>query len=212
MSNKRLRKILAGAKQRCYNQNNPAYENYGGRGIEICSHWLASTDGFIEWALENGYHESLSLDRIDNNGDYGPDNCRWADSSTQAANKRKAFYAHNEAEFMFQLEEKIRADLMREVRAVVRSELMRELFPTDLQLKSPKQLKIDARNRLLYARHFSGATIVALAAECEVSERTMRRWIAEGKALEINASPLTQKQNNSRLNAAEARINTSQTR
>lgn len=75
--------------QRCLNKNNKAYVNYGNRGISICSEWKNNFMSFYNWALENGYREDLSIDRIDVNGNYEPNNCRWANKTTQMRNTRK---------------------------------------------------------------------------------------------------------------------------
>lgn len=75
-------------KSRCNNPNNRQYNNYGGRGIGVCDEWNNSFDNFKNWALQNGYSIDLTLDRIDVNGDYEPNNCRWTDMKTQSNNKR----------------------------------------------------------------------------------------------------------------------------
>lgn len=87
---KRLRSIYNGMKQRCYNPNNPMYEDYGGRGIKIDEGWKENFDIFVQWAFTHGYSEKLSIDRKDVNGNYEPENCRWSDDITQANNKRNS--------------------------------------------------------------------------------------------------------------------------
>lgn len=85
----RLRRIYGGMRERCMNPKSRAYRYYGARGISICEQWMNDRDAFIEWALENGYRNDLSIDRINNDGNYEPGNCRWADAKTQANNQRR---------------------------------------------------------------------------------------------------------------------------
>lgn len=94
----RLYKILHKIKFRCYNPKYPQYHYYGGRGIKMCQEWLDSFDAFKEWALSNGYDESLSIDRIDVNGDYEPGNCRWATAKQQSRNKRNNIMIFHDGE------------------------------------------------------------------------------------------------------------------
>lgn len=73
-------------KQRCLNPKNPKYVRYGARGIKICDEWL-TIEGFSSWALNNGWEEGLTIDRIDNNGNYCPENCRWVSVSENSRKK-----------------------------------------------------------------------------------------------------------------------------
>lgn len=75
-------------KERCGNPNNNRYYAYGARGIKVCDEWINSFHAFFKWAIANGYAEDLTIDRIDSNGNYCPDNCRWVDIKTQQNNKR----------------------------------------------------------------------------------------------------------------------------
>lgn len=80
--------VWRGMKQRCYLKSNPSYKDYGGRGIRVCDLWLDDFQAFYDWAMENGYKEGLSIERINVNGDYEPDNCEWIPFSEQSLNKR----------------------------------------------------------------------------------------------------------------------------
>ena len=76
--------------QRCYTVNDPAYSDYGGRGIDICPSWLNDYVTFRDWCFMNGYSESLTIDRIDNDKGYGPDNCKFSNRKAQARNRRSS--------------------------------------------------------------------------------------------------------------------------
>lgn len=91
-SGTRLYRIYRLIKDRCSNKNNPKYYDYGGRGILLCIEWKNSFKCFYKWAMQNGYKEDLTIDRIDVNGDYCPDNCRWIPFSEQGMNKRSTIY------------------------------------------------------------------------------------------------------------------------
>lgn len=85
-SHTKLYRVWNGMKQRCGNPNNKSYPDYGGRGIKVCDAWQ-SFDAFQTWAWSHGYGEGVEIDRIDNDGDYCPENCRWIDRVGNARNK-----------------------------------------------------------------------------------------------------------------------------
>jgi hypothetical protein len=90
----RMYRVWKNMRGRCLNANNPRYKDYGGRGITICDEWIRSFDAFREWALSNGYSESLTIDRINNDGNYEPGNCRFATYKQQAQNQRPRSRSH----------------------------------------------------------------------------------------------------------------------
>lgn len=92
MSNTRIYKTWQDMKARCYNPNNKHYCDYGKRGIIVCDDWKNDFSAFYKWATENGYSDTLKIDRIDVNGNYEPTNCRWCDDYTQANNRRNSHY------------------------------------------------------------------------------------------------------------------------
>lgn len=96
----RLYTIWQRMKDRCTNQNADHYHVYGGRGIRVCDEWSRSFEAFQAWAMANGYRDDLTIDRIDNDGDYTPENCRWATRRAQSQNTRQNVYVMYRGELL----------------------------------------------------------------------------------------------------------------
>lgn len=96
MSRTRIYNIWQSMKKRCYNKNCDAYKNYGARGITVCEEWRNNFSSFHQWAVDNGYSNTLTIERKDVNGNYEPLNCSWATTKEQSVNKRNVpLYSHN---------------------------------------------------------------------------------------------------------------------
>jgi hypothetical protein len=88
----RLYNIWTLMKKRCYNKNDKRYKDYGGRGIRVDDDWLHDYQKFKDWAYANGYQDNLTIERIDNNKGYSPDNCKWIPKEDQALNRRMNYF------------------------------------------------------------------------------------------------------------------------
>ena len=89
LSKHKLWQVWQGMKKRCYNSNCKAFPNYGSRGIRVCIKWKGNVKSFYNWAMANGWKEGLEIDRIDNDGNYHPDNCRFVTRKVNCNNQRK---------------------------------------------------------------------------------------------------------------------------
>ena len=92
MSKTDIYHVFCGMKRRCNNKNETEYKNYGGRGIRVCEEWQNNFVKFYEWAIRTGYKKGLQIDRIDVNGNYSPDNCRWVTPRENSLNRRNTVY------------------------------------------------------------------------------------------------------------------------
>lgn len=104
----RVYRIWIGIKQRCLNKKCNNYPNYGGRGITICDEWKNDFLKFYEWSINNGYKDFLSIERVDVNGNYEPNNCKWATKKEQARNRRSNHLLEykNEIKCLYEFAEK----------------------------------------------------------------------------------------------------------
>ena len=92
MSGTKIYNQWAGMCARCNRKTHSGYKNYGGRGISVCKEWRESFASFYSWAMNNGFKDGLTIERIDNDGDYCPENCKLIPKSEQSKNRRNCIY------------------------------------------------------------------------------------------------------------------------
>lgn len=141
-------------RQRCNNEKCEAYKGYGAKGIKVCPEWDSAKgfEAFYKWAMENGYQENLTIDRIDNSKGYSPDNCRWITNKEQQRNKR------NNIRFDFEGEEMIIPDIS--AKTGINEGTLRGRYKSKgcLDLSEPKHRKVVYRGKEVGLRELSKLT------------------------------------------------------
>lgn len=174
MTETRLYSVWRGVKDRCTNPNTEHYDRYGGRGIRICDEWLHSFEAFRDWSIKAGYDETLtgkeqSLDRVNVDGNYCPENCRWISMKQQARNRKDTVYIETEAgpisARLFAEQNKI-TDYVYLYRKIKKGENAEKIL-SDWAMKTATP---DSIMDLKEATSFYG-----------VNECTIRSWIKSGK-------------------------------
>lgn len=168
-------------KARCYNPNNNVYDLYGGRGIGVCDEWRNDYQKFKDWAVANGWRKDAkgmeqSIDRIDPNKDYSPENCRWTDASTQALNKRSAFLINVNGETHSITE-------WSRIRGVDPSVIRRRYHKYGMRGEQlfhpiPRSVRYADRNTVVF--HGKEVPVVDLCREYGISDATLRYRYKQG--------------------------------
>lgn len=124
-------------QDRCFKPNEPEYINYGFRGISVCPEWVSSFDSFYKWSINNGWEKRLTLDRINNNGNYEPSNCRWTTHKVQNRNKRNnvIITAFGEAKCMVEWSEDTRCKVSY---PGLRSRILKWKWEAETAISTPK--------------------------------------------------------------------------
>ena len=150
-SKTRLYGVWKGMKSRCYNEGHTSYKYYGGKGIKVCEQWEHDFMAFRTWSLNNGYKEGLSIDRIDSNKDYGPDNCRWVTPLVQCNNtsRNHIITYHGESKTMAEWADEVGINY-----STLRSRINIRKWPIEKALFTPLQHQEEAVIKVKYRNSF----------------------------------------------------------
>jgi hypothetical protein len=189
--------VWKGIRKRCLSKTEPAYKDYGGRGITICDEWKDDYPAFLEWAKSVGFKKGLSIDRIDNNGNYCPENCRFVDLFTQANNKRNniVFTINGITDTLpnfarkFNLNPKMlyaRYYKNKDVKYVFKEIFNDQFVELTEKANQFSQLvkKVEQLERQLESETLAKQEGVEIIAELEQKMRTLRELIIEGRFVE----------------------------
>jgi len=180
----RLRRLWRGMKSRCGDQKNKAYRLYGGRGITVCNEWDKSFEAFEQWSTGHGYRSDLSIDRVDTNKGYSPENCRWATITQQARNRR-----NNRRIFAFQ-EEKTLSEWGEDHRCLVPVKVLADRtlkgWPPEKAMTTPKIPRGEYKS--VYVEAFGESkTVKAWSRDprCQVHDSNLKKRLKRGMPPEL---------------------------
>ena len=174
-SKTRLYRIWCSMKTRCSNPARRFYKDYGGRGIDVCVEWKEKFENFYEWAINNGYSDTLSIDRKDVDGNYEPDNCRWATTIQQGRNKRntKLYEYNGESLCLSEWADKYG------IEKKVISDRLRAGWKFEDALKLTKEQVKDNQCQYIFF-HGEKVKVLDLAKQYDISVATIRNRINKG--------------------------------
>ncbi len=175
----KLYKVWSAMKHRCNNPNDESYHNYGGRGITYFHEWK-EFEPFYEWATKNGYEEGLTLERIDVNGNYEPDNCTWIPKSKQTSNRRVNKY------ITYKGETKIMKEWAKELGIdyhVIQSRITKLGWSVEKAFETPVN-QLGKTHVRLVSHNGKTQSIAEWSRELGVNYKTLHRNINSGKTIE----------------------------
>lgn len=174
-----LASVYQRMKQRCYNKNASDYVNYGQRGIRVCDEWLNSYEAFYDWSIAHGYDSELSIDRIDVNGNYCPENCRYATASQQAINRRKQL--NNRSGYVG-----IYADIEKNIFLGWTSNITVNKKDIYLGLYSTQQEALEARNKYIMEHNLEHHIQEYIGEIGQFTQKDLKKEVKNYKKLSLN--------------------------